>query len=287
MTRAQALRALAAVFAAHGMESPQREARALLCAALGLDQATLLRDPDGALGSDVQRLKVWAARRLAGEPLSRIKGEREFWGLGLSVTSAVLDPRPDSETLIEAALALGLPRDAPLRIADLGTGSGALLAALLSEWPHARGVGIDSSPTACALAKTNLARHGFDGRTGVICGDWKELAGQEFDLIITNPPYIATDEIAVLAPEVRDHDPLAALDGGPDGLDAYRSIMKLLPLVLARGGFGVVELGQGQAADVSALAGEEGLHVAALRPDLAGIDRALVLVKSIESEAGK
>lgn len=249
--------------------------------------AALLRDPDVALGLDAARLHAWAARRAAGEPLSRIKGEREFWGLSFNVTSAVLDPRIDSETLIDAALALGLSRGAPLRIADLGTGSGALLVALLSEWPHATGVGIDSSETACAVAETNLVRHGLSGRGRVICGDWQALAGQTFDLVITNPPYITTHEIDGLAPEVRNHDPRAALDGGPDGLAAYRSIMKLLPLVLAKGGFGVVELGQGQATDVSALASVQGLYVAGLRSDLAGIDRALIVTKLIDPDAGK
>ncbi len=249
----------------------------MLCAALGLDQAALLRDPDVALGPDAGRLKAWAARRAAGEPLSRIKGEREFWGLGFSVTSAVLDPRSDSETLIEAALALGLRRDTPLRIADLGTGSGALLAALLSEWPLATGVGIDSSQAACAVAEANLSRHGFGARARVIRGDWQGLTGHEFDLIIANPPYIPTRDIAGLAADVRLHDPAAALDGGADGFDAYRSLMQLVPAIMAKDGHAIIELGQGQMAGVAALARAQGLLVSGARADLAGIDRALVL----------
>ena len=259
------------------MESPQREARALLCAALALDHAALLRDPSVMLGPDAGRVQDWAARRAAGEPLSRIKGVRAFWSLDFAVTRAVLDPRADSETLIEAALALGLDRRAPLRMADLGTGSGALLAALLSEWPNARGLGIDSSPGACAVAEGNLAQLGLANRAQVICDDWRALVGQQFDLIVANPPYIRSDDIAALAVEVREHDPARALDGGADGLDAYRAIMQIVPLILSRKGFAIIELGQGQGDYVAELAATQGLKVVALRPDLAGIDRALVV----------
>lgn len=279
------MRLIAAEFAASGMASPQREARALLCAALALDHAALLRDPAETLGPEATRVQDWAARRAGGEPLSRIRGMRAFWCFDFTVNRAVLDPRPESETLIDAALALGLARRAPLRMADLGTGSGALLAALLSEWPLARGIGIDRSDAACATAEANLAQLGFKDRARVICGDWRELVGQEFDLIVTNPPYIRSDDIVTLAVDVREHDPVSALDGGPDGLDAYRAIMAFLPFVLARNGFVIIELGQGQGASVAALAKARGLQVMAVHPDLAGIDRALVVahVRDVES----
>ncbi|MBV1706797.1 MAG: peptide chain release factor N(5)-glutamine methyltransferase [Hyphomicrobiales bacterium] len=269
------------------MASPQREARALLCAALALDHAALLRDPAVTLGADVQRVQDWALRRAAGEPLSRIRGMRAFWCFDFAVNGAVLDPRPESETLIDAALALGLERKAPLRMADLGTGSGALLAALLHEWPCATGTAIDSSAPACAMAAANLAQLGFAERAQVMCGDWRDVVGQEFDLVVTNPPYIRSADIASLAVDVREHDPAAALDGGADGLDAYRAIMAFLPQILAPRGFAIIELGQGQCADVGALAKARGLQVIAVRADLAGIDRALVVGQADARESVK
>ena len=278
-SRSAALAGLVERFAAAGVATPGLDARVLLCAAATIDHAGLLREPDAVLGEAAQRLGAFARRRLQGEPVARILGQREFWSLTLKVTPDVLDPRADTEALVEAALAhCSQRRTEALRVLDLGTGSGALLAALLTEWPQASGVGIDRSPAACAVASANLCALGLSGRSMIICADWSAALGrQKFDLIVSNPPYIETAAIATLAQEVRGHDPLAALDGGPDGLDCYRALAGVLPGLLAADGFAVLELGQGQAAAVSGLMVASGLRVANVGRDLGGTERALVL----------
>ena len=278
-TRSDAIAALVSQFAAGGVETPLLDARVLVCAAAGLDHAALLRDPDALLGKAAARAAKYAKRRLAGEPVARILGYREFWSLKFKVTPDVLDPRADSEALVEAALQqLGARRNDPLRMLDLGTGSGALLAALLTEWPKAMGVGIDRSMEACAIARENLGALGLAGRSHVVCGDWGAALGpSRYDLIVSNPPYIETGVIPALDREVRGHDPVGALDGGVDGLDCYRALAPILPDLLAGDGFAILELGQGQAEAVSALMRAAGMRVVEMFHDLAGTARALVL----------
>jgi release factor glutamine methyltransferase len=219
-------------------------------------------------------------RRLAGEPVTRILGKRHFWSLELKVTPDVLDPRADSETLVEAVLRqVGDRRKAPLQILDLGTGSGALLLSLLAECPNACGIGVDVSPAACEVARHNALVHGLEERAEIRSGHWTEGLDRRFDVVVSNPPYIPSGELRSLDRAVRDHDPALALDGGPDGLDAYRSIIARAPDVLAPGGILALELGIHQAASVGALAAQGGLTVIDLRRDLAGIERAMVLVR--------
>ena len=280
LSRQAAIAQLAGEFAAGQIESPALDARLLVCAAAGLDRAALLRDPDLPLGQAAALVQEYARRRLAGEPVARILGHREFWSFRLRVTPDVLDPRADTEVLVEAALAFaGARRDEALHILDLGTGSGALLAALLTEWPKAQGLGIDRSAQACAVAQGNLDQLGLGDRGRISCADWNEAfaLSMTFDLVVSNPPYIETAIIATLAQEVRAHDPPGALDGGVDGLDCYRRLAKILPALLKPGGIAILELGAGQAKAVRTLAEASGLEVLALRPDLAGIERALVL----------
>jgi release factor glutamine methyltransferase len=244
--------------------------------ALGLDTASI--DQRAPIDSAArEKLDAYAARRLAGEPVWRILGEREFWGLPFRLSPATLEPRPDSETLVEAALA-ALPerRDDALSILDLGTGSGCLLIALLSEFRAARGVGVDLSEEACATARGNAVLNGVADRAAIRQGEWTRGLSQRFDLIVSNPPYIPTAEIATLSPAVREHDPLLALDGGDDGLACYRALAASLPDSLAPGGLAVLEIGAGQGPDVTALMDAAGLRFAGSRRDLGGHQRALL-----------
>jgi release factor glutamine methyltransferase len=274
-------RQLAARFADNGSTAAMIEARLILCAALGIDHATLLRYGEYPIGSQgaeaTTRLAALAARRAAHEPVSRILGRREFWGLDFAISPDVLDPRPDTETIVEAAIAAVGPRRAEaLRILDLGVGSGAILGALLASFPNAYGIGVDVSEAACGIAAKNLETLKLASRSAVICADWtKPLAGP-FDLIVSNPPYIAADVIETLEPEVRDYDPHLALDGGRDGYDAYRTLIPLLPRLLASDGAIVFEIGEGQGDGVARLFTSEGFDEVEMRPDLAGIDRAVI-----------
>jgi release factor glutamine methyltransferase len=212
-------------------------------------------------------------RRLARESVAAITGRKGFWTLELEVGPGVLIPRPDTETLIEEALRLAPDRGAPLRIADLGTGSGAILLAALAEFPNATGVGFESSPEAYRYAQANAARLA-PGRAAIRLADWHS-AGERFDLVFSNPPYIPTADIESLEPEVRDHEPAAALDGGPDGLAAYRALGALLPAILKPGGHALLEIGLGQAGAMEPLF--PGLELIRIAPDLSGIPRCVVL----------
>ncbi len=273
-TVAQARRALAEQFRAAGIESPELDARILICHALGLDHAGLAAAEKQELsGSGATQIEALAARRLAREPVARIIGEKEFWGLAFIVTPAVLVPRPETETVVEQALAV-VDRTAALRIADLGTGSGAILLALLSELPQARGIGIDIAADALDVARANARRLGLAERADFALSDFAAVEGA-FDLVVSNPPYIASGNIAALSPDVREYDPHQALDGGPDGLTAYRAIAKIAPRLLAPAGHLVVEIGAGQESAVSELFVQTGLAIAAIRPDLSGIPRVL------------
>ncbi|HKS60816.1 MAG TPA: peptide chain release factor N(5)-glutamine methyltransferase [Xanthobacteraceae bacterium] len=269
----QARRRLAASFRNAGLDTPDLDARVLVGHALGLDHAALVAAAARPLGETAGKIAAFEQRRLAGEPVARIVGAREFWGLPLIVTPAVLVPRPETETVVELALSLVDDRKRALRIADLGTGTGAILLALLSELPNADGVGTDLSPDALDVARRNAAALGLGGRACFLEGDFAAGLTGRFDLVVSNPPYIATPDIATLAREVRDHDPRLALDGGADGLAAYRAIAADAPRLL--GGHLVVEIGAGQQPDVEFLLTEKGLAIAAVRHDLYGVARAV------------
>ena len=248
----------------------------MLRRAAGLSAAALISAPEAELGQAAARVEAFARRREAGEPLSRIEGRREFYGRDFQLTPDVLDPRADTETLIEAALAAFAPRAAvPLRVLDFGLGSGAILATLLCEWPAAVGVGVDLSPAAAATARANLDLLGLESRARVRVGRWGEGLAGPFDVIVSNPPYIRTGDLAGLAREVAAHDPLLALDGGEDGLDAYRALAPEIARLLAPGGRFFLEIGQGQGDDVAALLVAVGLRVDLRRRDLSGVERVI------------
>jgi release factor glutamine methyltransferase len=278
-TVAAARRLLAEKFRATGIETPALDARVLIAHVLSLDHAGL-----AAAGGRILDAGEWnaiaalAERRLIREPVARIIGIKEFWSLALRVDATTLVPRPETETLVEAALAeidSAGSRLRPLRIADLGTGSGAILLALLSELPNASGIGTDISFGPLRVARDNAQRLQLARAAFVAC-DLGAALGGPFDLIVANPPYIASGEIATLAPDVRDYDPRTALDGGLDGLDAYRAIAATIPSLLSPSGALVVELGVGQAAAVTALFSQAGLAPAEPHTDLQGTPRALI-----------
>lgn len=277
-TIASARRALKELLTQAGIDSADVDARLLIEHALGIGRTALLTEGERALSAEeVKTIDALAARRLKREPVARIIGAKEFWSLTLTVSPDVLVPRPETETVVELVLdSIGQTRRADaLRILDIGTGSGALLLALLSELPQATGTGTDISAGALAVARTNAEQHDLAARCRFVeCNIAAGLEGP-FDLIVSNPPYIVRDEIAALEPDVRDYDPELALDGGPDGLDCYRAIATEARRLLAPGGRLVVELGIGQEAAVRGLFSAAGLTPAETRPDLAGIPRAL------------
>ena len=271
--------ALADKFRQAGIDSAEADARLLMAYALGVDRAELIANGGRALTVEqAEAIDALAARRLRREPVARIFGHKEFWSLSLQIGPAVLVPRPETETVVEAALD-AVARDArqmaQLRILDIGTGSGALLLALLSELPNAVGTATDISAAALDVARANAERSGLAGRCTFIACDIAAGVPGPFDLIVSNPPYVVHGEIASLAPEVRDYDPALALDGGADGLDGYRAIAAQARGLLAPGGKLIVELGAGQEAAVRALFTNAGLTAAAVLNDLAGIPRAL------------
>jgi release factor glutamine methyltransferase len=271
--------ALAEQFRQAGIESAEADARLLIAAALGIDRMALTVQGERKLTPDeTTAIDALAARRLKHEPVARILGRKEFWSLSLQISDAVLVPRPETETVVEAALdfaARGGLRQDPLRILDIGTGSGALLLALLSELPNARGTATDISAAALDVARGNAERLGLASRCTFVECDIASCVPGTFDLIVSNPPYIAHDEIATLEPEVRDFDPSLALDGGHDGLEVYRAIAHDARRLLAAGGRLIVELGAGQESAVRALLTDIGMTVSGARNDLAGIARAL------------
>lgn len=276
-TMADALGDIARRLAAAGVPRARAEARLLLAHATGLGPEAILGHPDRSVDpAAAARLAVLVERRLQREPLAQIVGVREFWSLPFQVTADTLTPRPDSETLIEAALAAVSDRAAPLRTLDLGTGTGCLLLALLSEMPRSTGIGIDCSGRAIAVARQNAADLGLAERAEFRTGDWTNEVNERFNLVITNPPYIRTEDIDDLEPEVSRYEPRLALDGGADGLDNYRAIAAGLTGVLAEGGVAVLEVGDGQADAVSRILSAVGLREVARRRDLAGVVRCVV-----------
>ena len=265
---------------AAGREDADLDARILLCGACGIDHADLIRDPDAPLGAAAPVLDGYLKHRLADEPVSRILGRREFWGLNVRVTPDVLDPRPETEGVVGAVLeAIGGRRDTALRILDLGTGSGAILCALLHELPHAFGVGVDRSLAACRVADANVRALGLRSRAAIICADYVEPIDARFDIVVSNPPYIKTDVIDALERAVRDYDPPLALDGGVDGLSAYRAILPHLATLLHASGVAAFECGYDEGALVAAMMRDGGLGKVTITRDLAGHERVVTSVK--------
>ncbi len=258
-----------------GADNPRGEARALLAHAMGCLPDALLRDPRAPVPSGaVAGFGDLLRRRLAAEPMAHLLGRQGFWTLDLAVSPATLIPRPDSESVVEMALA---EAPDPRRVLDLGTGSGALLLAVLAERPAAWGLGTDRVPAAVVLAAANAAANGLAGRAAFLCADWATPLAGRFDLILSNPPYIESAALTGLMPEVALFEPGSALDGGADGLDAYRRICAALPGLLACCGVAVLELGAGQRGAVEGLAVGSGLRPIGARRDLGGHERALAL----------
>jgi release factor glutamine methyltransferase len=273
------LRDTAVALTAAGIDNVRFEARLLLSHATGLSTEELIsRGRDPAPPALEEGLRALTARRVKREPMAYILGEREFWGLPFKVTPAVLVPRPDSETVIEAALSLMPDRARAWRILDLGLGSGCLLLTLLREFPDARGVGLEASPEALAVARGNAEALGVADRATLLEGDWRvpdwtRSLGGSFDLVVSNPPYIEASTIDGLMPEVARHEPRLALDGGPDGMAPYRAIAAVGLQLVAPGGLLLAEVGEGQAIEVARIFSTAGLHAGAPFKDLGGIDR--------------
>lgn len=268
------LRALTARFLAAGIDSARLDSRLLVAEVLGLDPLHLATHPEIVVTAQQQTaIEVLAARRENREPISHILGRRGFWTLDLRVTKDTLDPRPDTETLVQGVLDRRPDRQAALSILDFGTGSGCILLALLSERPRSHGLGVDQSPGALAVAADNAARCGVADRARFRQGNWGEGLSEVFDIIVSNPPYIPDAEIATLEPEVARHEPLTALAGGIDGLDCYRVLVPQMARLLAPGGLAGFEVGAGQARAVAGLFATHGFHDVEIAQDLAGIGR--------------
>ena len=274
-----ARRSLTARFKSGKIDSPELDARILVGAALGLDLTGVIAAATRPVtAAEAARLEDFVCRRLNGEPVARILNCKEFWGLPLQLSAATLVPRPDTETVVALALQMlraGPDADRP-RIVDIGTGSGAILLALLSELPDAMGVGTDISAAALRTASANARDLGLAGRAAFVACDYVSALSGAFDLIVSNPPYIRSAEINGLATEVRDHDPLGALDGGRDGMDAYRALIPRAVRLLAPGGALALEVGLDQGADVEQLMAAAGLTLhGPPKADLAGTARAV------------
>ncbi len=278
ITSGEALRALTERLRMAGIPSARLDARLLLAHALEVDGTHVFSHPERQLSEpEQQRLEQIAARRERREPISHILGRREFWSLSFAVTADTLDPRPDTETVVEAVLARLDGRDAPLSILDLGTGTGCILLALLSELPHASGLGVDISRAALRVAESNAAALGLDHRGRFAFGDWGRGIDGLFDAIVANPPYIPNQDIGGLETEVAAFEPRCALAGGPDGLDCYRSLAPDVARLLRPGGIAALEVGHGQAEAVGLIMRNTGLTLLGVRPDLAGVERCVVL----------
>jgi release factor glutamine methyltransferase len=277
LTLAETRQALKRTLERGGIENAHLDSRLLLCHALSIDHSTLIARAENVLDSEAARMVAGVAnQRLAHEPVSRIFGQREFWGLPFRLNFHTFAPRPETETVVEAVLAAfpdPTAREKVRRVADLGTGSGALLLALLSELPHACGVGTDIALPALACARANAMAQGV--RASFIACDYGSALKPPFDLVVSNPPYIRTGDIAALAPDVCQFDPKAALDGGADGLDGYRAMAADAARLLAPDGVLVVELGCNQAKAVKCIFHDAGLAAEEPRSDLSGIPRAL------------
>jgi len=272
------LREAARRLEAAAVGEPRLDARLLMARATGRSLEALVAHPGRVLSREEQRrFEALLARRIGREPIAQILGRREFWSLSFRVTPETLVPRPESETLIDAALGLARAGGRKLKVLDLGTGSGCLLLALLMEFSAAEGIGVDVSEAACRVARENAAVLGLASRAHFLVGNWDSALEGRFDLVLANPPYLAEGEISALAPEVARFEPRIALAGGPDGLACYRSLAPALVRRLARGGHAVIELGAGQGDEVAGIMAEAGLRELARRLDLAGNERCLIM----------
>jgi release factor glutamine methyltransferase len=263
--------------AAAKIEEPDLEARMLLAFAAGIDQTRIIGYPEDEMDADiVQRVEALIARRQQGEPIAYIIGSREFWSLDFKVTPDTLIPRPDSETLIEAVLEAVPNKTAELKLLDLGTGSGCLLLALLSELPNASGTGIDINPKACAIAAENAENLNLTARATFIQSDWMVGIEGKFDIIVSNPPYIVESDIPTLEADVSLFEPHLALSGGPDGLDAYRLIADQAAAHLSPQGLLAVEIGMGQVTDIKELFEQNGFKIKNIHKDFSHIERCIL-----------
>ena len=268
--------------AAAGIDNPRLDARVLLAHALAISPSDLIFETTNIPPEALAKFESAIARRTNREPLAYITGEKEFWSLPFAVGPGVLIPRPETETVIEEAQKLFPQKNTPLRILDLGTGSGILLLTLLHLYPNARGTGVDASPDALHWAKKNAASLGLESRAALEQRNWDEGIEQAFDLIVSNPPYIARDALAQLEPEL-SFEPRTALDGGPDGLDAYRALAPILLRRAAPGGAILLEIGADQGASVPAILEAAGLLIGHVANDLAGHPRVVVAKKALET----
>lgn len=285
-TAAEALARAIPVLAAAGVEEPRRDARLLLAHAADVAPHDVMTRPERVLApAEAAAFAAAIGRRAAREPVSRIVGRRGFWTFELALGPEVLDPRPDSETLVEAVLeALARRRGEPLSLLDLGTGSGCLLLALLAELPAAQGVGVDRAAGAVAVARDNAVAAGLAGRASFQVGNWDDGMDNRFDVVLSNPPYIPDGDIDALAPEVRLHDPRAALAGGPDGLSAYRELAPRLVRRLNSDGLAAIEVGHGQAGSARRIMEHVGLVMAGVRTDLSGVERCLIFRSAAQND---
>ena len=280
-TLSELMSRIRAKLAAAGVQNPALDARILVREGGQFSDENMLSGGSVPLAAEViEKIEKMADARAAGAPVSRLIGRREFWGLDFAITEDTLDPRPDTEILIEKALLFARSKAAegaipPLRILDLGTGSGCILIALLKDLPNATGVGIDINPGAAKAAEANAQAHGVADRAEFRIGDWLEPLEEEesFDLIVSNPPYIPESDIPNLAKEVRNHDPILALSGGVDGLDPYRHLLMGVKKHLNCGGRALFEFGAGQAPDIARLVDDSHATLLGIYPDLAGIPR--------------
>lgn len=281
MTIGDLLKDAAARITAAGLEEAQREARLLMMEATGLDRGAVFAHPEREIEPDAAaRFHTLVGRRVNREPMAHILGRREFWSLTFRVTADTLDPRPDSETLVQAVLDQIPDRSLPLRLVDFGTGTGCLLLALLHELPAATGLGIDASEAALGVARGNATALGLGPRAAFRHGNWDDGVEQEVDIVVSNPPYIPSREIDALQPEVARYEPRLALDGGADGLVAYRRLAPGAARLLASGGLAAFEVGIGQGDAVAQIMAGAGLRRIATACDLAGIERAVLFRKS-------
>ena len=259
-----------------GIDAARLDARVLLAHAMGERELVDAR-PDREVSSLAQAaFRAFVDRRASREPIAYITGHKEFWSLAFDVGPGALVPRPESETLIEELTRLVPDRNAPLRLLDLGTGSGCLLVSALKEYPHSQGTGVDASEAALGWARRNAAKLGVAPRCVLVFGNWAERIEGPFDAILTNPPYIRTEEIAALAPEVSRYEPVPALDGGPDGLAAYRAIAMKVASLLKPEGVLLAEIGEGQSESVTTIFEAASLDVVTIARDLSGIPRCVV-----------
>jgi release factor glutamine methyltransferase len=276
-TRDTLVAEVAVALSAAGFEEPRRYACRLVASALAISRADLFGNPDRAVDEQqISRIRVMLGRMVAREPLSRILGTREFWGLEFALSAETFDPRPETETVVDAVLRRNPDRCAPLRFLDLGTGTGCLLLALLGEFPAAIGIGIDIAEGAVSTATCNALALGFANRALFVVGDWGAAVSAEFNAVVANPPYIPSGDLWLLPREVACHDPWRALDGGEDGLMAYRAIATHLPRLLASNGIFVTEVGVDQADAVGAVMRNNGLALDGIEKDLAGISRCVI-----------